>query len=57
MGVGLGEAADDGVVVPGAEVVGPGLPVQVLPAIAEGVGIGGALGLLVAEGVVVTATG
>lgn len=57
MGVGLGEAADDGIVVPGAEVVGPGLPVQILSAVAEGVGIGGILGLLVAEGVVVTAIG
>ena len=53
MGVLLGEAANAGVVVPGPQVVGPGLAVPVLPAVAEGVGVGGGGVLLVAEGVVI----
>ena len=41
VGVLLGEAADDGVIVSGTEIVGPSLLVIILPGVAEGVGIGG----------------
>ena len=41
VGVLLGEAADDGVIVSGPEIVGPSLLVIILPGVAEGVGIGG----------------
>ena len=51
VGVLLGETANAGVVVPGPQVVGSGLTVPVLPAVAEGVGVGGGGVLLVAEGV------
>ena len=51
MGVLLGETANAWVVVPGPQVVGPGLAVPVLPAVAEGVGVGGGGVLLIAEGV------
>ena len=41
VGVLLGEAADDGVIVSGPEIVSPSLLVIILPGVAEGVGIGG----------------
>ena len=40
-GVLLGEAADDGVIVSGPEIVSPSLLVIILPGVAEGVGIRG----------------
>ena len=49
----LGEAADEGVIVPGPEVVSAGLRVPVLPAVAEGVAVRRRGRLLVAEGIVV----
>ena len=47
-----GKPAGEGVVVSGAQVVVPGLPVVVLPTVAEWVGIGGHRVTLVAEGVI-----
>ena len=41
VGVLLGEAADDRVIVSGTEIVGPSLLVIILPGVAEGVGIRG----------------
>ena len=41
VGVLLGEAADDGVIVSGPEIVSPSLLVIILPGVAEGVGIRG----------------
>ena len=52
MGVLGGKAPNYGIIVSGPEVVGPGLRVIGFPAVAEGVGIAGVGGLLVAEGVV-----
>ena len=49
----LGEAADEGVIVPGPEIVGSGLRVPVLSAVAEGVAVRCRGRLLVAEGIVV----
>ena len=49
----LGEAADEGVIVSGPEVISAGLRVPVLPAVAEGVAVRRRGRLLVAEGVVV----
>ena len=52
MGVRLGEAAVDGVVVAGAEVVLAGLGVVVLAAVAEGVTVIDIRDFLVAEGII-----
>ena len=52
MGIRLGEATVDGVVVAGAEVVLAGFGVVVLAAVAEGIGIVDILDLFVAEGIV-----
>ena len=52
MGIRLGEAAVDGVVVAGAEVVLSGFGIVVLAAVAEGVGVVDILDLFVAEGIV-----
>ena len=49
----LGEAADEGGVVPGTEIVGSSFRVPVLPAVAEGVAVRCRGRLLVAEGIVV----
>ena len=57
MGGLLGEAADDGVIVSGPEIVGPSLLVIILPGVAEGVGIGGDRVFLVAIGVILIGLG
>ena len=51
----LGEAADERVIISGPEIVGAGLGVEILPAVAEGVRVAGCRGPFVAEGVVVVA--
>ena len=55
MAILLRKPPDRGIVISGAEVVGSGFLVEILAAVAEGVGIGLAGVLLVAEGIVVVA--
>ena len=47
----LGEAADDGVIVSGSEIVGACLLVVILPGVAEGIGVRGDRDFLVAESI------
>ena len=51
VGVLLGKAADDGVIVSGPEIVGPGLLVVILPGVSEGIGVRGNRIFLVAKGI------
>ena len=51
MGVLLGKAADDGIVVSGPEIASPGLRVVILPGIAEGIGVRGDRAFLVVGGI------